>query len=254
MSERVVFEALIVTVFVLAVAAFAGASRVIAPYGRHGRPGWGPAVPVRVAWAVMESPSVFVFAICFTIGPRAGEPVPLVLMALWLLHYVYRAFVYPLRLRATADRRMPLAIMTMAVVFNVLNGYLNGRSLSAFGPVLDVSWLYGLPFVVGIGLFFIGFGINRWADRVLADLRAPGESGYKIPRGGLYELVSCPNYLGEMIQWLGFALAAWSPAALAFALFTIANLFPRARSHHAWYRKTFPDYPPSRRAVIPFLS
>ena len=39
--------------------------------------------------------------------------------------------------------------------------------------------------------------------------------------------------------------------ALAFALWTAANLIPRALWRHRWYRRTFPDYPPSRRAVIP---
>lgn len=40
-------------------------------------------------------------------------------------------------------------------------------------------------------------------------------------------------------------------SALAFALWTAANLIPRALWRHRWYRQTFPDYPPSRRAVIP---
>jgi protein-S-isoprenylcysteine O-methyltransferase Ste14 len=253
MSERAVFDALLVTVFVLAVATFFGASRVIAPYGRHGRKGWGPGVPVRIAWLVMESPAVLVIAGCYALGSRSGELVPIALLAMWLSHYGYRAFIYPLRLRASSDRTMPLAVMAMAIVFNVMNGYLNGRSLTEFGPVHDVSWLWSFPFLFGVALFFAGIAINRWSDRVLVSLRAPGDNSYKIPRGGLYELVSCPNYLGEMLQWLGFALAAWSPAALSFALFTIANLFPRALSHHAWYRATFPDYPKHRRAVIPFL-
>lgn len=39
--------------------------------------------------------------------------------------------------------------------------------------------------------------------------------------------------------------------ALAFALWTAANLIPRALWRHRWYRQTFSDYPPSRRAVIP---
>ena len=37
------------------------------------------------------------------------------------------------------------------------------------------------------------------------------------------------------------------------AVFTFANLAPRAWSHHKWYRKKFPDYPKQRRAVIPFI-
>ena len=44
---------------------------------------------------------------------------------------------------------------------------------------------------------------------------------------------------------------AWSLPALAFAMWTAANLIPRALWRHRWYREKFPDYPPSRRAVIP---
>ena len=88
---------------------------------------------------------------------------------------------------------------------------------------------------------------------MLIRLRAPGEDGYRIPRGGLYGLVSCPNYLGEIVQWGGWALLVWNPGGLAFFVWTVANLAPRALSNHRWYRKNLPDYPENRRALIPFL-
>jgi protein-S-isoprenylcysteine O-methyltransferase Ste14 len=114
---------------------------------------------------------------------------------------------------------------------------------------------YGVDprFVAGVLVFFSGLAVNVRADRRLMALRAPGETGYKIPRGGLYEYVSSPNYLGEIVEWLGWALATWSLAGLAFAVYTIANLLPRALQHHAWYRRTFPDYPPGRKALVPFV-
>ena len=126
--------------------------------------------------------------------------------------------------------------------------------MSAFGPDLDVSWLLGFRFLYGLLLFVAGFIINRWADTVLARLRANTASDdYVIPRGGLYEEVSCPNYLGEILMWIGWAFMTWSQAGLAFAVFTAANLIPRAVSHHNWYRRTFPSYPRRRRAIIPYL-
>ena len=49
-----------------------------------------------------------------------------------------------------------------------------------------------------------------------------------VPHGPLFRLVSCPNYFGEIVDWSGFALATWSPGGLLFALWTAANLVPRA--------------------------
>lgn len=88
---------------------------------------------------------------------------------------------------------------------------------------------------------------------MLAALRRPGETGYKIPRGWLYERISCPNYLGELVVWTGWAIATWSPAGAVFVAWTAANLLPRSLANHRWYRATFPDYPQRRRAVIPGL-
>jgi hypothetical protein len=65
--------------------------------------------------------------------------------------------------------------------------------------------------------------------------------------------VSAPNYLGEIVEWSGWALATWSLAGLAFALYTTANLAPRALANHRWYRQQFPGYPPERRALLPHL-
>ncbi len=69
----------------------------------------------------------------------------------------------------------------------------------------------------------------------------------------LFSWVTSPNYFGEMVEWVGFALAAQTLAGWAFAVFTFANLAPRAVAHHKWYRATFADYPTSRRALIPFV-
>ena len=95
--------------------------------------------------------------------------------------------------------------------------------------------------------------INWHSDDILRNLRKPGDEGYRIPRGGAFELVSGANFFGEIVQWSGFALASWSLPGLAFALFTFSNIAPRGASHHQWYLQAFKDYPPSRRAVIPFL-
>ncbi len=234
----------------LALPTFVALRSVTAPYGRHVRAGWGPALPARVAWVLMESPAVLLFAAVYAAGPRRLEPASLALLGLWQLHYLQRTFVYPLRLRPGG--RMPLAIVVMAIGFNVLNGWINARWISALGAY-PPGWLAGPRFLAGAAVFLGGFALNVASDRALRRLRAPGETGYRVPRGGAFDLVSCPNYLGEIVEWIGWAVASWSLAGAAFALYTAANLAPRALAHHAWYRERFPDYPPERRALVPFL-
>ena len=97
----------------------------------------------------------------------------------------------------------------------------------------------------------IGAGINIHSDQILLSLRKPGETGYKIPKGGMFKWISCPNLFGEILEWSGFAILCWNLPALGFAVWTAANLIPRALSHHKWYLEKFSDYPKERKAVIP---
>lgn len=253
MTEPEIHHALVLFVFAMAGVVFAVLGRVSAPYGRHERRGWGPTIDERLGWVVMEAPSSLLFAWIFFQGPRAFDVVPLVMLALWQAHYLHRAFVYPLTKRSRPGQRMPVLVMLMAVVFNCINSYVNARWLSALGPEYTLRWMLTFRFGYGALLFVTGYVINRWADLTLRRLRKPGDSGYSIPRGGLYDEVSCPNYFGELVQWVGWAMLTWSPAGMAFAAFTAANLVPRAVSHHRWYQRTFPDYPRRRRAIIPYV-
>mmetsp|Transcript_16301 Transcript_16301/g.45406 ORF Transcript_16301/g.45406 Transcript_16301/m.45406 type:complete len:142 (+) Transcript_16301:560-985(+) len=113
--------------------------------------------------------------------------------------------------------------------------------------------------VVGTTLFILGWWINFQSDGILRALRTrscaekDASKRYRVPHGGLFALVSCPNYFGEMVQWTGFAVACWSTPGAAFAIATAANLLPRGLSHHHWYLCNLKGYPSGRRGVIPYL-
>jgi len=243
------YQLLVGLEFVLAGATFVGLQFITAPYGRHGRRGWGPTIPARFGWLIMEAPAPVVFGIVYLTGANRAGAVPLALLALWQTHYLQRAFIYPFLMRGGA--RMPLLIMLMAIAFNVLNAGINARWVADLGSY-PVSWLSDPRFILGTLIFIGGLALNLSADRTLRRLRLGG-SGYRIPYGGAYRWVSCPNYLGEIVEWYGWALATWSPAGLAFALYTKANLAPRAIANHRWLRDHFADYPPERRALLPFV-
>jgi protein-S-isoprenylcysteine O-methyltransferase Ste14 len=250
--EREVYSYLLWAWAGVAACVFIALQFLTAPYGRHARPGWGPTIHRTAGWVIMESPAVLVFLACFLASDRRTDPVAITFLLLWLLHYAWRAFIYPFRLRA-GQLRMPVSVMAMAVIFNVMNGYLQGRGLFTLGPARGVEWFTDPRFIVGVLLFLGGYALNQQSDIILRGLRAPGDTGYRIPYGGAFGLVSCPNYFGELVEWLGWAILTWSPAGLVFFLWTAANLVPRARSHHRWYQERFSDYPAGRKAVVPFL-
>jgi 3-oxo-5-alpha-steroid 4-dehydrogenase 1 len=245
-----VYTVFLAAEFVLAGLTAAGLKFIVAPYGRHTRSGWGPTISARAGWVIMESPASLLFLAFYFTGDHRAELVPLVFLGLWQLHYAQRAFVYPFLMRA--GNRMPIAIPAMAIAFNILNAYVNAVWISQIGRYAP-DWLTDPRFLTGVTLFFSGMLLNHHSDHVLRNLRSPGETAYKIPRGGAYRWVSSPNYLGEIVEWLGWALATWSLAGLAFAAYTMANLVPRALANHQWYRERFPDYPAERHALIPYV-
>jgi len=223
---------------------------ITAPYGRHVHGGWGPRISNRLGWFMMEFVSLAVFGALFLAGPAAKTAPMWVFFALWSAHYANRSLIYPWRTR-TGGKTIPLAIVASAVSFNVINAGLNGYYLGWLAHY-PTSGLADARFIAGLILFVAGAAANLWADNRLISLRSAGTE-YAIPRGGLFERVSCPNHLGEIVEWSGFALMCWNLPALSFVIWTAANLIPRALSHHRWYRVRFADYPAERRAVIPFL-
>ena len=240
-----------------AALAFVSLQFLSAPYGRHLREGWGPPIDATLGWVAMEAPSPLMFLGCWLVAEpaRRFSATGLAFLILWQTHYLYRSFVFPFRCRG-GRQQMPLAIALMSIVFNLANAYLNARWIYAVGPARPALWLADPRFLLGLTLFAVGYGINHQSDRILFELRNPGAPGggaYRIPFGGFFRFVSCPNYFGEIVEWTGWALLTFSPAGLAFALASAANLVPRARAHHRWYRERFADYPPERKAIVPWI-
>jgi 3-oxo-5-alpha-steroid 4-dehydrogenase 1 len=225
-----------------------------APYGKRDREGWGPAISIRWSWLLLEVPS-FIVPLCILLAADTTPGWPgLVLIAIWLGHYFHRSFIYPFfSLRPRPGASFKVLMLLLGAPMNALIGAMMALMVLSEPQLQDNSWLLSAPFIIGMVLCVSGLAMAKWADAVLLGLRKPGDSAYYIPRGGAYRYISCPNYLGEILQWLGFALAAYNLAGLAFALYSIANLLPRALASHKWYREQFAEYPVERRAVIPFV-
>lgn len=253
MTHEIFFRIVLAASLVMAVLVFPALFFISAPYGRYARQGWGPQLPNWLGWLLMESVSAVLMPVMFILGDAPRTLTLFIFLLMWEAHYIHRAFIYPFRLR-DQWKPMPALVVLMGAVFNLVNAYLNGHYLFDLGGSrYQAGWLVTPQFIIGAVLFVAGFIINRQADSILHGLRGRGELRYKIPHGGLYRYISCPNYFGEILEWTGWAVATWSLPGLAFALWTFANLAPRARAHHKWYHQNFKEYPLERKALLPGL-
>jgi len=225
--------------------------RIAAPYGRHASAKWGPQIDNHYGWFFMEFPALVVMLYFLIKNFSIQSPVIAIMIGLFCLHYLNRTFVFPFRLH-TRGKKMPVLIMSSGIFFNLCNTFLLGYYFSNFADY-EMGWVTDTRFIVGLVLFFFGVWINWKADNILIQLRKPDETDYKIPKGWLFSYISCPNMLGELIEWAGFAMLCWNLPALAFFIWSAANLVPRALAHHKWYKNKFADYPKERKAILPFI-
>ena len=234
----------------IAVLTFLLLQFVTAPYGRHSKTTWGPMINNRLGWFIMEFPALFLVVFLILLGRGWPEYILLAALILWSIHYLHRSLIFPLRIH-TKGKKMPVLIMIFAFFFNLVNGSIIGYWFGYLAPEYPADWKTDWRFITGVCLFIIGFFINQYHDRILIKLRKNSTNGYQIPYGGLFKYVSCPNFLGELIEWAGFALMTWCLPSLSFFVWSFANLVPRALDHHRWYKSHFKDYPKKRKAIIP---
>ena len=201
----------------------------------------------------MEAPVFIVMFALWYGSERRFELVPLLLFLLFELHYFQRSFIFPLLMKGKS--KMPVGIMWMGIVFNILNGYMQGEWIFYLAPqdLYTEAWLRSPQFVVGTLLFFVGMGINWHSDYIIRHLRKPGDTNHYLPKGGMFDYVTSANYFGEIVEWCGFAVLTWSASGAVFAWWTIANLVPRANAIYHKYKAMFGDELGNRKRVFPFI-
>lgn len=217
-----------------------------APYGKHSTKKWGKTIDNKTGWILMEFPALITCPLIYYI---VVEEISLSIgfIFIWITHYFNRTIIYPLKIK-TKGKKIPIAIVASAFFFNVINGILNGYFIATI-PFESISFICIL---IGFIIFIIGLYINISSDNTLIKLRT-NQKGYVIPKGGLFNYVSCPNFFGEIIEWLGFAIMTLNLGSISFLIWTICNLIPRSKAHHKWYKENFEKYPSKRKAVIPYL-
>ncbi|XWS55568.1 hypothetical protein CRYUN_Cryun09bG0011300 [Craigia yunnanensis] len=172
-----------------------------------------------LAWFLMESPTLWLTFLLFPFGQHFSNP-----------KSVHFDVSIPLSLL------QPYSLLPSSPVKEQQPRLGFFRWVSHYKNDYENDKLFWWRFLGGLLIFIIGMWVNIWADKVLVGLKnRGGGSGYKIPRGGLFDMVSCPNYFGEIMEWFSWAVMTWSWVGFGFFLCTCANLVPRARASRRWY-------------------
>ncbi|MCF0177147.1 MAG: DUF1295 domain-containing protein [Bacteroidales bacterium] len=248
------FNFFLIIMSVVAVVVFVALYFVDAGYGKFISKKWGPSIDNKLGWFLMESP-VFIAMLLLWLGSDLRDDmVRVVMLVIFEIHYFQRSFIFPFLIRG--KNKMPILIILMGVIFNTLNALMQGGWIFYVSPdnYYTPQWLVSPQFICGVLIFAIGMSVNMHSDKVIRNLRKPGDTKHYLPQGGMFKYVTSANYFGELLEWSGFAILTWSWSGAVFVLWTFANLAPRAARIYDRYKKEFGNQMPANiKRIIPFI-
>ncbi|KAK4750282.1 hypothetical protein SAY87_027731 [Trapa incisa] len=132
-------------------------------------------------------------------------------------------------------------------VFTATSIYTQHISRGLPDPIIDLTY-------PGLALFAIGMAGNFYHHLILSRLRSHrSEKEYTVPRGGLFDYVTCPHYLFEIIDFMGISLISQTVYSFAFTIATTIYLMGRSYATRRWYLAKFDDFPRDVKALFPFV-
>jgi len=97
---------------------------------------------------------------------------------------------------------------------------------------------------------------NLHAHITLRDLRPAGTKTRGVPRGGMFEFVTCANYTYELLAWLVFAIFTQTFTSWLFFVVSFAQIAEWAVKKHKLQKAEFAStgqLPKGRKILIPFI-
>ncbi|OMJ17166.1 putative enoyl reductase [Smittium culicis] len=207
--------------------------------------------PIIIHYLIYNLPSIF-YLKSFE---HSNAQYAMYLMA--IAHYVKR------ELETLFVHRFSHATMPFTNLFkNCFHYYVLGGILLAYFNYMP-QFGKGSPFDLATSSFsitiavllFIVFELSNLSTHVtLMNLRPAGSTVRKIPYGYGFNLVSCPNYLFEILSWVSFSIISPSYFSWLFIIVSSGQMYLWALKKHSQYKKEFPDYPKNRTAIFPFIA
>ncbi|XP_060078515.1 polyprenol reductase-like [Ylistrum balloti] len=187
-------------------------------------------------------------------------PLPMVLALVMEEIQVVRRSIETLYINSYSNSKMSLVIYMVGVLFYSSIG-ISILALSEAGTIsLDdfysLSWLHWYAVILFLYASFKQFSVNKKMAKLRQDKNGNvTNTKHHIPHGDLFEYVSCPHFLMEIILYFAIStLVGWEhEVCFCLWLFVLTNQLIEGYLVHKWYKETFPKYPPERKAVVPYL-
>ncbi|CAL1374046.1 unnamed protein product [Linum trigynum] len=186
-------------------------------------------------------------------GVEASSSRLLLVESALALHFFKRVletlFVHKFSGTVAAGTAIPISLSYFTITaLTIYTQFLTQEALLP-EPAVDLK-LYGVV------LFIIGIAGNYYHHYLLSKLRSNDggkKKEYKIPKGGMFELVICPHYLFEILGFYGIALISQTIYSFCVAVGTSLYLMGRSKATREWYLSKFDDFPPHVKCIIPFV-
>lgn len=172
-------------------------------------------------------------------------------LGMFVLHFVKREAETIWVHRFSANSMPARNLFKNCAYYWVVAGLLCAAVVYAPSPAAAPR-LLTMADAAGLALFVFGEAANASVHRALASLRSPGGTERGIPRCIGSDLVTCPNYMFEVISWLGVLVVSRSWAVAVFLAIGVAQMYRWALGKEAAYRKEFgPRYKKKRYVLLP---
>jgi very-long-chain enoyl-CoA reductase len=168
----------------------------------------------------------------------------------WMLHFAKREFE-TFFVHKFSRPTMPLKNLFINCSYYWLFAAFIGHPLcSPKFKSPDETYVYA-----GLAIFIVSEIGNLICHLMLSNMRpAEGSKKRDIPRGFLFDLVSCPNYTFEVMSWIGFSIMTMLHFSWLFTFIGFIQMADWAMKKHKGYLKDYDEYKKLRRkAIIPFV-
>ncbi|KAI3750856.1 hypothetical protein L2E82_21723 [Cichorium intybus] len=201
----------------------------------------------RTGFLILYTPAFLAGLASFFIFPGGGIRFLLLKIAV-TFHFFKRDFEVLFLHKYSGGMILGSAILISVFYLSAAASFIGVHYLSLGLPEPSIDLKY-----IGLILFIVGIVGNFYHHKLLSKLRKSNEKEYKIPQGGIFNLVICPHYLFEIIIFVGLSFISQTPLAFACTFGDSMYLIARSYETRKWYVNKFEDFPKNIKCVIPYV-